>query len=307
MTIPSTIASVPFLHAAPDWSAAPGWKRSWVGDVAASLGGAEKRAAMRPRGLVTLKYRVTPADTEERGAVESRVRAALKAGRVAIPYWTHSGALLNAAAAASSLLTLNSTLFTFASGDWVWLLDDSGEGQLNRVLAVDGGVLTLAERTRFALDAGALVWPVVFGVPRLSGDNAMDSPARLLLDMTVSDIDESYHAGLNPLAAPSVVSPAAGGSLAHEGARIVWSEVAGAIGYLVEIFEGAVCGGAPMFSGMAFLSNPSVVEPASAGVVPVEGGRLRWTTVAGAGGYRIEIFDGGSGLGTPVYQQEVSA
>ncbi|MCX6907754.1 MAG: hypothetical protein NTY01_06895 [Verrucomicrobia bacterium] len=305
--IPSTIANIPFLCAAPDWSAAPGWKRSWIGDIAAAIRGGEQRAAMRSRGLVTLGYRLAPADAEERAQVEAVLRAALKAGRVAIPYWTHGADLLDAAATAASLLTLDSSLFTFSSGDWLWMLDDSGAQQLNRVLSVAGSTLHLAERTRFALDAGALVWPVVFGVPKAGGDHAVDSPARLLLGMTVSDIDESYHAGLNPLAAPSVVSPAAGGSMAHEGARIVWSEIAGAIGYLVEIFEGAVCGGTPIFSGMAFLSNPSVAEPAAAGVVPSEGGRVRWTTVAGAGGYRIEIFDGGVCGGTPVYQREVSA
>ncbi|MFZ2643469.1 MAG: hypothetical protein WA117_20930 [Verrucomicrobiia bacterium] len=245
-----TIASIPFLSTAPDWtSSRVKWKRQWSGNVASALAGAEQRSAMRSRGLVALGWRMTPKDAEERGQIEAAWLAGLKAGRIAIPYWSHGADLAADVADGASSLTIGDTLYTVRAGDFLWLRDGEDGGQLNRVDAVDGDELTLMLPTEFALEASDLIWPVVFGVPQPVENVPVESPARLLLDAQVVDIDESADITELLLAKPSLVEPVVGGTVTTHRQRIAFAPVDGAASYLVEVFDGAVCGGAAIYSG----------------------------------------------------------
>ena len=308
--IPATIADIPFLSAAPDWNTKLSWKRNWIGDIAAALAGAEQRAAMRSRGLVMLGYDVTPCTTEDRAQVETVWRAALKAARIAIPYWTHGAELSADVASNSSLFTLHSSLYTFRAGDFLWLPNGESGGQASRVRAVNNdGSLTLVSATPFALSAGDLIWPVVFGIPKPGAENSEDSPARLLLEVTVTDIDEQAALKNFYLSAPAVIEPPAAGTATSYGARISWTPVEDVTGYRVEIFSGAVCGGTAIWSQTLDFSRPVLVEPPASGqgTLTSYGARITWTKVSNCAGYRVEIFDGSVCGGTPIYSTEVSA
>ncbi len=310
MSIPATIADIPFLSAAPDWNAKPSWKRNWIGDIAAALFGAEQRAAMRSRGLVTLGYRVTPYTTEDRAQAEAVWRAALKAARIAIPYWTHGAELAADIASNSSLLILNSSLYTFRAGDFLWLPNGENGGQASRVTAVNNdGSLSLVSNTAFALSAGDLIWPVVFGIPKPGADNSGDSPARLLLEVTVTDIDEQLALKDFYLSAPAILDPPAGGTATSFGGLVSWTPVADATGYRVEVFAGAVCGGTAIHSQTLDVSKPALLDPPAdgQGTLTSYGARISWTPVAKSAGYRIEIFNGDSCGGTAIHTAEVSA
>ena len=306
MSIPATIADVPFLSTAPEWNSNPSWKRNWIGDIAASLVGQENRAAMRSRGLVTLGYRVTPYTTEDRAQVETIWRAALKAARIAVPYWTHAADLAADVATASSILTLNSSLYAFRVGDFVWLRNGEGDGQANRVTDVnEDGSLALLLPTEFALSASDLIWPIVFGIPNPGADNSVDSPARLNLDVAVTDIDVQAQLAIY-LAPPMISEPAAGGTVSSYSPRISWLPVLDAAQYLVEIFNGAVCGGTAFYSHTLDLSAPAIVEPGSGGNASSYGARISWTKVSNCAGYRVEIFAGAVCGGAAIYSQEVA-
>lgn len=245
---PVSVATIPFLAFAPDWTQKVNWKRTWIGDVATAIFGAENRSAMRARGLVTLSYRVESEAAEDREIKERLVRAALQAGRVALPYWSHAADLSSSAAAGSQLLTLNSSLYTFRIGDFIWIRNGDNDGQINRVTGVAGSVLSLALPTAVALDASDLIWPVVFGVLKPVGDSPQDSPARLLLNIVVTDIDEAFAVNGFYLAAPSLLAPVSSSFATSYGAQIAWSPVSNATSYFVEIFEGSVCGGAAIYT-----------------------------------------------------------
>jgi hypothetical protein len=96
---------------APDWQRPIRWRRRWQSQLAATLQGAEDRAALRPTPLHGLEFEHRDLAQPERSMLDARLLAALKAGRAVVPLWTRPQYLASDANRCRAYL---------ASSPWTW-------------------------------------------------------------------------------------------------------------------------------------------------------------------------------------------
>lgn len=152
------------LPDAPNWRERPEWTRAWQTEIADGVTGAEQRGAMRQVPRIGLSYTVTPLDAQAQNQFEDRVRAALKLGLAAVPYWGRGTPLASAASGTSA--SLASPYFPFAVGDYVLLLDLSDPAAPvfeTRQLTSVGATIGWSGALTNTYPAGAFVYRLLFG------------------------------------------------------------------------------------------------------------------------------------------------
>lgn len=153
-----------FSHGA-NWATAPACQRIWETEIAESLPGAEARQALRATPRRSLTFTITAATLQERSRLDARLDAAKVSGYACAPLHGRAAFLAAATAAGVNTLTLASSSWAWAAGDYAILIADDLTYDVQPVVGVDntGLVLTLAGNTTYGWAAGALCWPLLFG------------------------------------------------------------------------------------------------------------------------------------------------
>lgn len=116
-----------------------------------------------------LSYSVMPYNHIERSRFDARMRAALKAGKMAVPLWGRGVPLSEDATAGHESVTLVRPSTSFAAGKYV-LIQSSEPATFDTfdvalIDAIDGSVLRLSEPLDNGYARGTRVWPLLFGKP----------------------------------------------------------------------------------------------------------------------------------------------
>lgn len=144
-----------------NWATAPEWSRRWESVIADGVTGPESRNALRVLPRAKLSWSVSPKDNVEQNQLDDRMRQAAKSGLACAPYWGRSAQL--AAAVTSVTVTVVATVWPWAVGDFVFLLDAARNHDVRTISAVAGNVLTISAPVSRTYAAGRPVWPLMFG------------------------------------------------------------------------------------------------------------------------------------------------
>lgn len=150
----------------PNWGTRAKWRRRWATSLADGVTGAEDRYAHRAKPRVSLNWSVMPYHLQERARLADRVRAALKLGKAAVPYWGRGQSIIGEVTIGTTSVNLTGSVWTWMIGDYLFFCDRSKFGEeaweAIAISAVSAGpVLTLASAvSRTYRD---LCWPMLFG------------------------------------------------------------------------------------------------------------------------------------------------
>lgn len=152
-----------------DWTKRPTLERLWRSGVDTALSGAEDRASVRPAAWMKLTFQVLPFNHIERARFDDRMRAALKAGKIAVPLWSRPVKLSEAAASGHAQLNLVRSNHGIEAGKYVLVQPDVPASfdtwDLCLVDSVSGARLNLAAGISNDYEAGTFCWPLLFGKP----------------------------------------------------------------------------------------------------------------------------------------------
>lgn len=144
-----------------NWSTPPDMDRSWQSNVIDSEFGDETRFSLRQFPRRTVRWYVTARDLTEQSQLADRILAAKRSGLACAPAWGRSCEL--AAAVTAAAVQVEPTLWPWAQGDFLLLIDDGGNHDARQVASVLGNVLTLSVPVSRPYHAGLLIWPLIFG------------------------------------------------------------------------------------------------------------------------------------------------
>lgn len=182
----ATINSCIVIPDRPNWDRDVQWAKVRPGATLKSIQGQEDRVMHRSTPLVSLTYMVTPYTLQERSLLVARVEAAVKSGRACVPYWGRGQQLASACSTTALTLTADSE-WTFAAGDFVFLLEPTtGEWEVIEVASVSGVNVTLDASPSTTYPAGSLCWPVLFGVLSV-GSLGLDESYRGSMELTIAE------------------------------------------------------------------------------------------------------------------------
>ena len=164
-----TVADHILLPHQADWNSRPAIRRMWRSSVDNALTGAEDRLSVRSVPWMKLEYEVLPFDGVERGRFDSRMRAALKAGKMTVPLFGRGVPIATAARSGDTELILNRSNHTFEANKYVIVqpstpaLFDTFDVCL--IDSVVGARLNISDPLDNAYARGTNVWPLLFGKP----------------------------------------------------------------------------------------------------------------------------------------------
>lgn len=208
----------------PDWGTKPVPRRIWETNIAEGIRGNEARAAMRAVPRRQISFMVTAQSLEERVRLEARMDMAISTGFACAPLHGRSSALLKAVAAGAQKTILLSTGggWRWQAGDYAMLINndlcydiaavlstgltaDSSEWTADEDIPINQPALNLGSPLNFAWQAGALVWPVIFGKATLSKSDGL-SGALSAVKITVSELTSGRNEqiGVLPAQGPGV-------------------------------------------------------------------------------------------------------
>jgi hypothetical protein len=144
-----------------NWREQPDWQRAWRTEIGGGLVGHEARIAPRVAPRIRLSWTISARDLQDRALLEARLIAARKSGKACAPYWGRSCVL--AADVTSKTVTLEPTPWKWFVGDWIFLMDPTGEFDVREITGVAATTLTLSQAVSRTYAAGLQVWPVLFG------------------------------------------------------------------------------------------------------------------------------------------------
>lgn len=154
-----------------DWTRRPEMPRAWKSNVDASLDADEDRSSSRPAAWLKLTYYVRPYDHVEAARFADRMRAALKAAKVAVPKLGSSVPLSRAATAGHAQLWLLRPSHGFAVGQRLVVQSsvaaEYDTWDLCTVAEVDGARLGLAAGIANGYPERTRVWPLLYGRPEI--------------------------------------------------------------------------------------------------------------------------------------------
>lgn len=169
MTNETTVSTHVLLPHQADWSRLPEKSRIWRSPVNPALTGAEDRSSVRSAAWIQLKYSVVPYNHVERARFEARYRAALKAGKMCVPYWGRGVPIANQASAGTTQITLERADHRLQDGDYAFIQApapaDFDEWDTLLISSVSGRTLNISTALANTYPAGARVWPLLFGKP----------------------------------------------------------------------------------------------------------------------------------------------
>lgn len=171
-----------------DWTNTPNVSRLWRSPVENAVSGKEDRTSVRDNAWFKMTYSVFPHNHVERARFDDRMRAALKAGKLAVPHWGRGVPLEAAATASDTTLTLARADHDIVEGEHV-LVQPSASAEFDTwdlavVVSVAGAVLTLGQGIGNAYAAGVRVWPLLFGKPMMK-DFKIKNLSRADYDVTI--------------------------------------------------------------------------------------------------------------------------
>lgn len=150
----------------PDWGGRVSANREWRVEVGRGLSGGEHRVAMRQRPRISLSWSLVPHNADEQAQMHARLRAAVKSGYGAVPYW---GRGIEVSQASGDTIVLASDAWSFMEiGAYLLVrgLDVTAPESFEVVQVAS--VVNLRE-FNIAVDltgdwsTGAWCWPLLFG------------------------------------------------------------------------------------------------------------------------------------------------
>ncbi len=180
----------------PNWLSGVELTRRWETEIQETVTGAEERAAMRQVPRLELAYEIAPLTQAQRARFEDRLRAVLKSGQAAVPFWGRASDLASAASGTSAELA--TTNWPWQVGDYIFFLDASDlEHPVHAVRQITGKTglaLTLNSALPQTFAAGSLVWPLLFGRP-VAEDHGLITPRQSATSFTLMELAGSTRAG----------------------------------------------------------------------------------------------------------------
>lgn len=180
----------------------PGWQRGvslmrrWRTEIEETVTGAEDRGAMREVPRLRLRYDIGTRTQVQRAELEDKLRAALKSGKAAVPFWGRASDLATDASGTSAELA--TTNWPWQTGDFILFLDASDLERpvhaVRQITGKTGFTLTLNSALPQAFAAGSLVWPLLFGKPE-ADSAALTTSRQAEVKFTLSEQVGSTRAG----------------------------------------------------------------------------------------------------------------
>ncbi len=133
--------------------------------------GNESRHAMRAAPRRSVRWKVTPTDIQENAGLIDRILAAKKSGLACAPFFGRGSEI--ATEVSGTTLEIEPTLWTWAEGDYLILIDDAGNYDVRQVEAIAGETITLDSAVSRSYGCGLFVWPLLFGRFNCDGLNAL--------------------------------------------------------------------------------------------------------------------------------------
>jgi hypothetical protein len=165
----TTIADHVLLPHQADWMATPAVSRLWRANVDSALSGEEDRVSVRQSAWLKLSYQVHPYDHVERARFDVRAKAALKAGKMAVPYWGRGEQLSEEATTDQASIFLSRSNHRIEAGKYIFIQPsvpaEYDTWDLCLVDRVSGAQIDLADGLTHDYAAGTRVWPILFGKP----------------------------------------------------------------------------------------------------------------------------------------------
>lgn len=152
-----------------DWNTRPDLTRMWQGSVDSALSGAEDRSSVRPVAWMRFAYSVLAYNHVERGRFDDRMRAALKAGKMAVPFWGRGVPIAYEADVGHEQLILTRSNHRFEAGKHA-IIQSSSPPDFDTfdavvIDSVEGEILHLSAALANHYPRGTYVWPLLFGKP----------------------------------------------------------------------------------------------------------------------------------------------
>lgn len=153
-----------------NWNDMPNSDRLWRSSVDNALGGDEDRLSVRGSAWRQLRYQVESFNHIERARFDDRMREALKAGKIAVPWWGKGVPLAGDVEAESINIVLRRTDHGFAEGDYVFIQSTTPSQfelwDVKTVQSISGAQLVVDEPMDNSYgERTARVWPLLFGRP----------------------------------------------------------------------------------------------------------------------------------------------
>lgn len=156
-----------------DWMRPPQLRRTWGSHAIASLAGDEDRCSVRPEPWIHLTYDVLPYDHVERARFDYRVKAALKSGMAAVPWWGRGVGLAATAAAGATSVTLARSDHALEAGTYALIQSTTAAEydtwDLVVLNTVSGVAVGLGSGLDYEHTVRSKVWPLLFGRPTIGG------------------------------------------------------------------------------------------------------------------------------------------
>lgn len=151
----------------PDWQNGVSLSRRWETEIGETVTGAEDRGALRQVPRLELAYGIATLTQVQRARFEDRLRAALKSGKAAVPFWGRASDLATDASGTSAELA--TTNWPWQTGDYIFFLEaadvENPVYAVRQITGKTGLTLTLNSALPQTFAAGSLVWPLLFGKP----------------------------------------------------------------------------------------------------------------------------------------------
>jgi len=172
-----------------NWAQSPNPSRVWLSEVTTSLSGKEDRSSVRANPWKTLRYQILPYNNIEQARFNHRVRAALKAGKVAVPHWGRGVALDSRIDIGDETIYLDRS-HNISDGEHILIQSPEPSTfdtwDLCVVVGVNGRQLTLSAAVTNAYSSGDRVWPLLFGRPILNDFRSVN------LNRSRTDVDLQF-------------------------------------------------------------------------------------------------------------------
>jgi hypothetical protein len=167
--IVETVAGYTLLPHQADWSNPPTRKRDWQASVTPAMSGTEERVNTRSSPWVQMDYQVMPIDQVERAKFQGRFEAALKSGKIAVPFWGRSVELTMDAIIGDTTLHVDridagmvATKFLFLQS---FLAAEFETFDIVQIASVGSQTIQTTQPVSHSYLEGNRVWQLLFGKP----------------------------------------------------------------------------------------------------------------------------------------------
>ena len=179
-----------------NWRTLPKWQRAWQTEINQSLAGQESRHGLRAQPRVSLTWLITPWSIQEQQELDDAIRAAKLSGYACAPFWGRASVLASDLTNSTEAVVLTNTAWDWQGNDVVFL--DNAPGtilpptfDIKEVATVAGVDLTLSKSVGQTYPAGALIWPLIYGMFTCK-DMAAETGKRGAVQVTIKELVSSF-------------------------------------------------------------------------------------------------------------------